>query len=205
MMWAFISHWPRNSFMIFLLQVQTCYGGHSDMTAKLITLQIPNSIELNTVTNTIQNSPFEKLIVTQLVKKFPTFYWNPNVNYYVHKWVKPHSFPLRCTLILSSYLCLGLLSGHLPSGFPIKILYIIIISTERAACPAYLILFDLIPLVLVEGYNYIIFSIILLLRFFFTHIFSSAPNEQKTFFFKIWSWVIVQSSIQMSWKYCLEL
>jgi hypothetical protein len=71
--------------MIFLLQVQTCYGGHSDMTAKLITLQIPNSIELNTVTNTIQNSPFEKLIVTQLVKKFPTFYWNPKFHYRVLK------------------------------------------------------------------------------------------------------------------------
>jgi hypothetical protein len=28
---------------------------------------------------------FEKLIVTQLVKKYPTFLWNLNVHYHVHK------------------------------------------------------------------------------------------------------------------------
>jgi len=28
---------------------------------------------------------FEKLIVTQLVKKYPVFLWNPTVHYHVHK------------------------------------------------------------------------------------------------------------------------
>jgi hypothetical protein len=27
---------------------------------------------------------FEKLIVTQLVKRYPTFLWNPRVHYHVH-------------------------------------------------------------------------------------------------------------------------
>jgi len=51
---------------------------------------------------------------------------------------------LRSSLILSSYLHLGLPRGLFSSGFPSKILYAFFISPMRAASPAPLILLDLV-------------------------------------------------------------
>jgi hypothetical protein len=50
-------------------------------------------------------------------------------------------------------LCLGLLNGLFPSGFPTNNLYTFLFSPIRATCPAYLILIDLIILI-VLGENY---------------------------------------------------
>jgi len=46
-------------------------------------------------------------------------------------------FPLRSTVILSSHLCLGLLSGLFPSGFPTKILYALLVSPMCTTYPAH--------------------------------------------------------------------
>jgi hypothetical protein len=74
---------------------------------------------------------FEKLIVTQLVKKYPAVLWNPKVHYHVHK--SPPLDPIlsqlnpvlpidpylpKVHLMLSFHLRLGLPSGLLPSGLP---------------------------------------------------------------------------------------
>jgi hypothetical protein len=48
--------------------------------------------------------------------------------------------PQRFILILSSHLHLGLPSGLVPSGFPIKTLYKPLLSPTHATCPAHLIL-----------------------------------------------------------------
>jgi hypothetical protein len=50
--------------------------------------------------------------------------------------------------MLSSHLCLGLLSGLFPYGFLTKILYTFLISPMCAMWPTYLILFDLITLII---------------------------------------------------------
>jgi hypothetical protein len=50
--------------------------------------------------------------------------------------------------MLSIYLCLGLPSGLLPSGFPTNNLYTFFFSPIRATCPTHLILLDFIILIL---------------------------------------------------------
>jgi hypothetical protein len=55
---------------------------------------------------------------------------------------------LRSILKLFTYQRLGLPSGLLPSGFPIKILYAFLFSPIRATCPAHRTLLDLIILII---------------------------------------------------------
>jgi hypothetical protein len=51
-------------------------------------------------------------------------------------------------LILSTHLRLGLPTGLFPSGFPPSIFYALLFSPIRATCPAHLILFELIILIM---------------------------------------------------------
>jgi hypothetical protein len=89
----------------------------------------------------------EKLIVGQLVKKYPTF-MEPECSYHVHKrpppalsWArKLQSTPsrpvsLRFILILSTHIRWDLPRGLVPSGCPAKILNKLLIFPIHATCP----------------------------------------------------------------------
>ena len=84
----------------------------------------------------------EKLIGSQLVKKFPAFYGTQrsiiaftSAHHLSLSWAKPiqsmppHPNSWRSILTLSSHLCLRLPSGLFPSGFPTKTQYIHLLST----------------------------------------------------------------------------
>jgi len=99
----------------------------------------------------------EKLTGLHLVEKFPVFHGTrrfitalTSVRHLSLSWARPiqstypHPTSWRSILILSTYLCLGLPSGHFPSGFPTNTLYTPLSSPIRATCPAHLILLDFI-------------------------------------------------------------
>jgi hypothetical protein len=99
----------------------------------------------------------EKLTVTQLVKKFPTFYGTrrfitvfTRTRQWSLSWARcnqttiSHPISRRPILILSSYLYLRLPSGLFFPVYPTKFLYGFLISPMRATCSAYIILLGLI-------------------------------------------------------------
>ena len=108
-------------------------------------------VKLFTYINTPRSSVLVKRTGSQLVKKFPAFYRTQSSILHLRV---PATCPYpkldqsantpHTTLISSSHLCLGLPSGILPSGFPIKILYTLLFSPTRATRAAHLILLDLI-------------------------------------------------------------
>jgi hypothetical protein len=117
----------------------------------------------------------QKQKVTQLVKKFLTFYRTrrcitvfkqPATGLYPEPDVpSPHLLTLFLwdPLILCSHLRLGLPSGLSPWDFSIKILYEFLISSSRATCPAhivlhYLIFFFLIFLMPFSGVGFFLFT-----------------------------------------------
>jgi hypothetical protein len=98
-----------------------------------------------------QSPSSETKIVTQLVKKYPAFYYHMSPPL-VPVLIQMHpqstlSYPiyLRSILILFSHLRLGLPSGF--QFFQTKILYTFPIYHTRATFPTHLILLDLITLI----------------------------------------------------------
>jgi hypothetical protein len=99
----------------------------------------------------------EKLTGLQLVKKFPTFY---RIRRFITaftsachislSWASSiQSIPPTSIVILSSHLCLGLLSELFPSGFHTKTPYKPLHSPMRATVPAHFLLLDFITLTIV--------------------------------------------------------
>ena len=74
--------------------------------------------------------------------------WNPEVHYRSHKRsiqsMPPHPTSWIPILILSSHLCLGLVSTLFPSGFPTKTLYAHLLYPVCATCSAHFIFLHLI-------------------------------------------------------------
>ena len=99
----------------------------------------------------------QKLTLSRLVKKFPTFYgaqsfitaftparhlslsWDSSIQS-----TPPHPASWKFILILTTHLRLGLPSGFFPSGFPTKTIITPLLYHIRATCPVHLILLDFI-------------------------------------------------------------
>jgi hypothetical protein len=91
-----------------------------------------------------------KLVVTELVKKFPGVHKSALLDLILSQMnpvhTHTHTIPLSSVLILFFYLGQGLPNGFFPSGFPTKSLYAFLITTMRDTCLAYLIPLDIITL-----------------------------------------------------------
>jgi len=96
--------------------------------------------------NSMKHSLLEKLIVTQLVKKFSVFYGTlmfitvfTSTCHCSISWARciqstpSHLISLRSILILPSHLCLGLLSSLFPLEFLTKIMYAVLTEYSNSA------------------------------------------------------------------------
>jgi hypothetical protein len=112
----------------------------------------------------------KKLIVAQLVKKFPVFFGTrrfitvfTRTSHWTLSWARLiqstlyHPISLRSILLLSSHQRLGLPSCLFSSGLPIKILYELLISPMPATCSVHLI-FLYLTVVLIFGVEYNLWS-----------------------------------------------
>jgi hypothetical protein len=109
----------------------------------------------------------EKPLIGQPLKNFPAFYGTQRFNtvftralHWSLSWAvsilstPSHPISRRSILMLSTHLRLDLPSGLFTYGFPTNILYAFLFTPIRAACPAHLILLDLIILIILgEEYN----------------------------------------------------
>jgi hypothetical protein len=121
----------------------------------------------------IELSPSWEAANCAATQEFPSILWNMKVYYHVHKssllvpilsQINPihtiQSYLSKIHLILSTHLRLRLPSGLLPSGFPINILYVFLLSPIRATCPTHLVLLGLIILIIL-GEEYKLWDLIL--------------------------------------------
>jgi hypothetical protein len=110
-------------------------------------------------------------MVAKLVKKIHTFYgtWRfitvfTASCHWSLSWatlypLPPYFLNNHFNLILSSHLCLCLLSGHLFSGFPPKILYVCLISSHACHMPGqFIILHPPLTIVTIFGEKYKLWS-----------------------------------------------
>jgi len=134
-----------------------------------LSLLIQVSLPYKYIGNNITINPWirvllDKLLITQIVKKFPAFYWTrifitvfPKTLHWSLSWARwsqsryfqPVS--LKSFLLLVSNLRVNLTSVLFPSGFPTRILYIFLISPMRATWSVHLIVLDFITLIIFYG------------------------------------------------------
>jgi hypothetical protein len=112
----------------------------------LIALQMSHSTALNC--SAWSWALLEKLPIVQLFKNFPTFYgpwrfntvfttallWSPSWPKSIQS-VSPYPMALRYILVISSHLCLSLLSGLFHSGLPINTPYAFLFSPSVLRAP----------------------------------------------------------------------
>jgi len=119
-------------------------------------------------------TPWSRVLESQLIKKFPSFYGTPHWSLSWARWIQSapsHPLSLTSIQILSSHLRPGLSSGLFPSWFPNKVLL-----SVCATCPTHL---DLVTLIM-SGEAYAIFSRLTPLPASYVHIFSSSLYSQIT-------------------------